>query len=356
MTTVLVVDDDPRARRVLKNFFEGHEGFTVIGEAENGAEGVQQAQSLNPDLITMDIEMPGMSGLEAISIIMRDIPTPIVVISAQDSAGTIYEATLRGALEFYPKAIFTSPMDPERRSHIYATLKRISAVQRKKSPPINPARPSPRAIEYRPIRAVVIGASTGGPKALMEVFAEIPKDFPAPIITVQHNSSGFDKGFVQWIQRYTALEVLLAEHEALRRSGRIYIAPTDKHLILTRQYLCLDDGEPVLNQKPAVDLLFQSAAEVLGREVISVVLTGMGRDGATGTKAIRKAGGITIAQDEASSLIYGMPKSAIETGCVDIILPLGAIAKWLIALTMPSGGAIGYGRGNPYVCERTAVR
>ncbi|MHB9290954.1 putative two-component system, chemotaxis family, protein-glutamate methylesterase/glutaminase [Hollandina sp. SP2] len=339
MITVLVVDDSPLARSFLKDFFEEDERFTVIGEAGNGFEGVQQTRSLNPDLITMDIEMPGMSGLEAISIIMQDIPTPIVVISSQDSAKMIYEATVKGALEFYPKHIFTPSMSQEQRQHIYETLKRISGIKGKKNRRCAPARAlSPGKVACRPIRGVVIGASTGGPKALMEVFAGIPKDFPAPIITVQHNSSGFDKGFVQWIRRYTTLEVQLAEHNAVFHAGRIYIAPTDKHLVMTSKYLILEDGELVQNQKPAVDMLFQSAAEVLGREVISVVLTGMGRDGAAGTEAIRKAGGITIAQDEESSLIYGMPKSAIETGCVDMILPLGDIAKWLIALTMPSGG------------------
>ncbi|MDR0722009.1 MAG: chemotaxis-specific protein-glutamate methyltransferase CheB [Treponema sp.] len=349
MITVLVVDNSPLARSFLKDFFEQDEGFTVIGEAGNGLEGVQQTRSLNPDLITMDIEMPGMSGLEAISIIMQDIPTPIVVISSQDSAKMIYEATVKGALEFYPKRIFTPSMRPEQRQHIYETLKRISGIKRKKNRRLDPTRTvSFGKVEYRPIRGVVIGASTGGPKALMEVFAGIPKDFPVPIVTVQHNSSGFDKGFVQWIRRYTALEVQLAEHNAVLHSGKIYIAPTDKHLLMTSKYLILEEGEPVQNQKPAVDLLFQSAAEVLGREVISVVLTGMGRDGAAGTEAIRKAGGITIAQNEASSLIYGMPKSAIETGCVDMILPLGDIAKWLIALTMPSGGKI-YGRVPPGV-------
>ncbi|MDR2392751.1 MAG: chemotaxis-specific protein-glutamate methyltransferase CheB [Treponema sp.] len=337
MISVLVVDDSPLTRSFLKDFLEEDERFTVIGEAGNGLEGVQQTRSLNPDLITMDIEMPGMSGLEAISIIMRDIPTPIVVISSQASTKMVYEATVKGALEFYPKHIFTPSMSQEQRQHIYETLKRISGIKRKKNRGVNPVL-SPGKVAYRPIRGVVIGASTGGPKALMEVFAGIPKEFPVPIITVQHNSSGFDKGFVQWIRRYTALEVQLAEHNAVLHSGRIYIAPTDKHLIMTGKYLILEDGEPVQNQKPAVDLLFQSAAEVLGRQVISVVLTGMGRDGAAGTEAIRKAGGITIAQNEESSLIYGMPKSAIETGCVDMILPLGDIAKWLIALTMPSEG------------------
>ncbi|MDR1031476.1 MAG: chemotaxis-specific protein-glutamate methyltransferase CheB [Treponema sp.] len=336
---VLVVDNNPRIRSFLKDFLEHDKRFMVIGEAGNGLEGVQQTRILNPDLITMDIEMPGMSGLEAISIIMRDTPTPIVVISSQDSAKTIYEATMKGALEFYSKQFFTRSMSQERRQHIYETLKRISGIKCKKNCIDAPIRGQALGKgTYHPISEVVIGASTGGPKALMEVFSGIPKDFPVPIVTVQHNSSGFDKAFVEWIRGYTALDVQLAKHETIPQPGTIYIAPTDKHLMMTRKHLILEDGEPVQNQKPAVDRLFQSAAEVLGPAVISVVLTGMGKDGAAGTQAIRKAGGLTIAQDEQSSLIYGMPKSAIETGCVDLVLPLKAIAKRLIALTKPLGG------------------
>ncbi|MDR1956172.1 MAG: chemotaxis-specific protein-glutamate methyltransferase CheB [Treponema sp.] len=339
MITVLVVDDSPLVRSLLKDFLESDERFTVIGEAKNGLEGVQQTRDLNPDLITMDLDMPGMSGLEAIGRIMEAMPTPIVVISSQDSAKMAYEATVKGALEFYPKHLFTSSMSLEERSYIYETLKRISAIKRKKISALDPASAlQVGVVAYRPIRGVVIGASTGGPKALIQVFSALPKDFPVPIMTVQHNSSGFDKGFVQWMRGYTDLEVRLAEPEEVPKPGTIYIAPTDKHLILTRTHLALTDDKPVHNQKPAVDMLFQSAAKVLGPGVISVVLTGMGSDGSAGTVAIREAGGITIAQDEGSSLIYGMPKSAIETGRVDMILPLGDIAKRLIALTVPSGG------------------
>ncbi|MDR3334723.1 MAG: chemotaxis-specific protein-glutamate methyltransferase CheB [Treponema sp.] len=333
MIKVLIVDDSSLARSILRDFLEDDEQFRVVGEAQNGLEALQKTYILNPDLITMDLEMPVMSGLEAISMIMGDMPTPIVVISVKSSAKIAYEATMKGALEFYSKDVFTLSLDREQRFHIYETLKRISGtgIKRKRldnGPPLPAGR-----IKPRPIRAVVIAASTGGPKALMQVFSCLPAHFPVPLITVQHNSSGFDKGFVQWMQGYTSLEVRLAEDHTIPRQGTIYIAPTDTHLIIQGRYLALIGGESVQNQKPAADMLFKSAARTLGAEVVSVVLTGMGSDGAEGTVAIREAGGITIAQDEASALIYGMPKAALETGCVDMVLPLEDIPPRLIALT-----------------------
>jgi two-component system chemotaxis response regulator CheB len=332
---VLIVDDSSLARSILRDFLEDDAQFRVVGEARNGLEALQKTHLLNPDLITMDLEMPVMSGLEAISIIMGDMPTPIVVISVKSSAKIAYEATMKGALEFYSKDVFTLSLGREQRLHIYETLKRISGTGIKRKRLDNDhGLPLPAGrIKLRPIRAVVIAASTGGPKALMQVFSRLPANFPVPLITVQHNSSGFDKGFVQWMQGYTPLEVRLAEDHTIPRQGTIYIAPTDTHLIIQGRYLALIGGEPVQNQKPAADMLFKSAARTLGAEVVSVVLTGMGSDGAEGTVAIREAGGITIAQDEASALIYGMPKAALETGCVDMVLPLENIPSRLIALT-----------------------
>ncbi|MDR3342776.1 MAG: chemotaxis-specific protein-glutamate methyltransferase CheB [Treponema sp.] len=335
MIRVLIVDDSPLTRTILRDFFERDEQFRVIGEAGDGLEAIQKTHDLNPDLITMDIEMPVMSGLEAMHMIMKDMPTPIVVISVKSNAKTAYEATVQGALEFYSKDIFTPSMDEEQRLHIYKTLKRISRIKRKRVDAEHTLPLAAGKIKTHPLRAVVIAASTGGPKALMQIFSGLPADFPVPVITVQHNSSGFDKGFVHWMREYTPLEICLAEDQIIPRKGKIYIAPTDKHLIIQGGHLALIDGEPVQNQKPAADMLFKSAARALGQGVISVVLTGMGSDGAEGTVAIRKAGGITIAQDEASALIYGMPKSALETGCVDMVLPLQDIPYRLIALATP---------------------
>jgi two-component system chemotaxis response regulator CheB len=153
---------------------------------------------------------------------------------------------------------------------------------------------------------------------------------------VQHNTSGFDKGFAQWLNTYTALDVELARERDFPKRGKLYVAPTDKHLIVVDSGFALEDSAPVNNQKPAADVLFKSAALYYKDGIVSVVLTGMGADGAEGTRAIRRGGGITIAQDEASSMIYGMPKAAFDTGCVDLVLPLEAIARRLVSLTSGS--------------------
>jgi two-component system chemotaxis response regulator CheB len=169
--------------------------------------------------------------------------------------------------------------------------------------------------------------------ALSRLFADLPETFSVPILLVQHNTSGFDKSFVEWLDEYSKLKIQLAQEGTIPVKGNIYVAPTEKHLLINDNLLTFDDSRPVNNQKPAADMLFKSAAASFGDSVISIVLTGMGGDGAEGTRSIKKADGITIAQDESSSMIFGMPQSAIETGCVDIVLPLNEIAGKLISLT-----------------------
>jgi two-component system chemotaxis response regulator CheB len=334
MIKTLIVDDSPLVRVLIKDFLESDDGFAVIGEAENGLEGAQKARSLQPDLITMDIEMPVMNGLEAIEQIMATAAIPIVVISTQDTAKIAYEATVKGALEFFAKDNFTSAMSSEKRTELLETLKRIS---RKKAVvgklPGLAANRSSKQMESREILGVIIASSTGGPKALTAFCSALPGEFPVPIILVQHNSPGFDQSFVQWLNEYTPLEVQLAEEGEIPRKGKIYVAPTGRHLLWTKNGFHFDNGGPVNNQKPAADLLFKSSAEFLGAKLISVVLTGMGEDGAEGPRYVRQAGGITIAQDEESSMIYGMPKAAYDTGCVDMVLPLERIPPRLIDLT-----------------------
>jgi two-component system chemotaxis response regulator CheB len=331
MIKTLIVDDSSLVRTIIRDFLESDGSFAVIGEAENGLEGLQKARLLNPDLITMDIEMPVMNGLEAVEGIMKTMTTPIVVITTQDTAKNAYDATVKGALEFYSKANFTAAISSEKRNEILSSLKRISGIKgRHKAPLSGPG--ANRAVEAREIRGVVIAASTGGPKALMLLCASIPGNFPVPVVLVQHNSSGFDLGFVQWLNDYTALKVKLAEEREIPEGGKLYVAPTDKHLVLEGGRFFFDQGEPVNNQKPAADLLFKGAAKCWGPGAVSVVLTGMGMDGAEGTRYIRQAGGITIAQDENSSMIYGMPRAAFETGCVDMVLPLNMIPRQLIEL------------------------
>ncbi|MCL2294542.1 MAG: chemotaxis-specific protein-glutamate methyltransferase CheB [Spirochaetes bacterium] len=335
MINTLIVDDSALARDIIRDFLEGDKDFNIIGEAADGEEGIEKILLMNPDLVTLDIEMPKKNGLEVIEAVMQKTSVPIVVITSHDTAKTAYEATIKGALEFYSKTTFSSSLTEEKQREIYETLKRISGIKTRTNSAV--AEPVLSKPKQRKIRAVVIAASTGGPKALSAFFSLLPGDFPVPVVIVQHNSSGFDKSFAEWLNNYTKLTVKLADDGEVIKPCMVYVAMTDKHLELRRKsgeecFLCYNNDAPEHNQKPAADVLFKTAAESLGESLVSVVLTGMGSDGAAGTQKVREKGGITLAQDEESSLIYGMPKAAAETGCVDMVLPLGRIPEELLKL------------------------
>ena len=368
MINTVIVDDSEMVRDVIRDFLEEDGNFNIIGEAADGEEGLKIIQDLNPDLVTSDIEMPKMNGLEMIEIVMSLHPVPIVVITSHDTAKTAYEATMKGALEFYPKDIFLKNISPQKKQNIYDSLKRISGVKARNAPTAgnfagssflndfyslnvdNKAQEELTAAaetiqsavfdasEKQKINMVVLASSTGGPKALSKFLSIMPGDFPLPIAIVQHNSSGFDASFAQWLDAFTQLNVKIAEEGENPSAGNVYIAQTDKHLELRNNpdnsgYIFrYNDNEAEQNQKPAADVLFRTAAGSCGKSLVSVVLTGMGADGAAGTQKVKEMGGITIAQDEETSLIYGMPKAAFETGCVDKVLPLEQIPGELVRL------------------------
>jgi len=329
MIKTLIIDDSPLVRTILRDFLESDSSFQIIGEAENGQDGVNKAKELSPDLITMDIEMPVMNGLDAIVEIRKFSSCGIVVISTHDTAKMAYDATVKGAHDFFSKDIFTSQISEQQREKILEILKHVTKAKNITVQP--PEKKEPSAVKK--IKAVVIAASTGGPMALCQLFSSLPQDFPVPVFIVQHNTSGFDQGLVQWLNEYSSLNVLLAEEGTVPSKGNIYVAPTGKHLLINNTGIAIDDGELINNQKPSADMLFKSASEVFNDSLISVILTGMGNDGAEGTRLVKQAGGVTIAQDETSSMIFGMPQAAIETGCVDIVLPLNEIANKLVSLT-----------------------
>ena len=333
MSTIktLVVDDSPLVRDILKDFLESEGSFEIVGEAENGEEAVKKAKELNPDLITMDYEMPVMNGLVAIEEIRKFSSCGIVVITTHDTAKMAYDATVKGAHEFYAKDVFTSEMTDRQKNEIFSTLKHITGI-RKRLGALQELSDESTAVP-RKINCIVIASSTGGPMALCQLCSGLPANFPVPILLVQHNTSGFDKGFVQWLDGYSHLKVQIAEEGVYPLKGNVYVAPTDRHLCVGPSGITLDNGEPVNNQKPAADLLFKKASELFGGALISVVLTGMGNDGAEGTRFVKQGGGITIAQDEATSMIFGMPGASVDTGCVDMVLPLNEIAQKLIYLT-----------------------
>jgi len=354
MINTVIVDDSEMVREVIKDFLKEDGSFCVIGEAADGEEGVEKILSLNPDLVTSDIEMPKMNGLEMIEKVMSVHPVPIVVITSHDSAKTAYKAAISGALEFYPKDIFLKNINPEKKQIIYDTFKRISGVKSRNNFSFlhDYYSQKDKSKDQKVINAdginsdnaqkkdmVVLASSTGGPKALSKLFSLMPCDFSLPVVIVQHNSSGFDESFVQWLDTFTELNVKLAEEGEKPEAGNVYVAKTDKHLELRASsdgigYVFLyNDNQAEQNQKPAADILFRTAAETCGASLVSVVLTGMGADGASGTQKVKEAGGITIAQDEESSLLYGMPKAAFETGCVDKVMSLEQIPDELVRLS-----------------------
>jgi two-component system, chemotaxis family, protein-glutamate methylesterase/glutaminase len=362
---VLIVDDSATARLLLTKLLTSDPDIQVVGTANDGAEAVARALELRPNLITMDIRMPRMDGLEATRRIMEQIPTPIIVVSASVDSSDLpitFSAMQAGALEVLEKPVGFGAQNFEALSQrLISTVKvmaEVMVVRRRPRPPTGtlpatapprypppaPAQTSPldggRWAEHnyigslsQPPALLVIGASTGGPSALATLLKGLPADFPVPILIVQHITSGFLAGLVTWLQTTCALSLKVAQEGELVASGQVYFAPEDRHLVLSaRGILGYDRAPAVSHVRPSATVLFKSAAAVYGAAVAGVLLTGMGDDGALGLKAIHDAGGITLAQDEASSVVYGMPRAAAELGAVDRVLPLERVAPAIIAL------------------------
>ena len=359
MIRVLIVDDSATARLLLTRLLTSDPDIEVVGTANDGAEGVARALELRPNLITMDIRMPRMDGLEATRRIMEQIPTPIIVVSASvDSADLpiTFSAIQAGALEVLEKPVGFGAQNFEAlRQRLLLTVKlmaEVMVVRRRPRPPTGtlpassaphygPPAERPRVTQplhipslSQPLALVAIGASTGGPSALATLLKVLPADFPVPIAIVQHIASGFLPGLVTWLQTMCALSLKVAQEGELMAPGQVYFAPEDRHLVLSaRGMLSASYAPAVSHVRPSATVLFKSAAAAYGPEVAGVLLTGMGDDGAEGLKAIREAGGTTLAQDEATSVVYGMPRAAVELGAVSVVLPLERMAPTMIALT-----------------------
>jgi two-component system chemotaxis response regulator CheB len=322
----------------------------------------------------MDIEMPLMNGLEAIRLIMDEMPRPVLVVTGLEAEAWVqasFQAMEDGALVVMRKPSGLPEQDPEALQLItnVKTMAGVKVVRRslwlaKKKPDLQRKRPltgslapagasgdtqiqrkavQPHLLDetrspavYPPMQVVAIGVSTGGPPALQAILMGLPPTFPAPVVIVQHISSGFVAGLARWLGDMTPLSVKVAEQGELLQPGTAYLAPDDFHLHLKPSGLVwLDPSPPIGSHRPSVTELFCSVAKSYGRQAVGVLLTGMGRDGAGGLKAMRQAGAYTIAQDEATSVIYGMPKAAIELDAVEEVLPLEHIAPRLIQLTEP---------------------
>ena len=337
MIRVLVVDDSASVRAVLKRFFSRTEDIQVVGEAADGEQAVQSVLDLSPHVVVMDLLMPVLDGYEATERIMAVRPTPIIVLSSRANRNqmqTAFEAIRRGALEVLPKPEDTASWQQLAES-LPETVRTVSGArtvprrQRVRTPRTELA----LSTAPRVLRWVAIGASTGGPAAIREFFEEVPENPPVGFLIVQHIAAGFELGFADWLNKEFPFDVRLAQDGEVLRRGSVRLAPGGSHLLMENGVLHLDTETPARRgHRPSVDEMFLSCAESCPREVAGVLMTGMGADGVEGLLALRQAGGLTLAQDEASSVVFGMPRVALERGAADVALPPRDLAKTLVRL------------------------
>jgi len=342
MIRVLIVDDSAFMRKLLTDQFAGQSDFTVIDIARNGKDAIDKVKKLKPDLVTMDVEMPGMDGLQALEKIMQDTPVPVVMISSLTHAGA--ESTIRalqlGAVDFITKTAGSvssiSGIQSEMLEKCRAAVK-ANVVQLKKR--LIPSQQDSKALLSSLANAidekiVAIGTSTGGPRALQEVLTRLPGSLPSGIVIVQHMPPGFTRSLAERLNSLSALTVKEAENNDVVRHGLVLIAPGNFHMILERQQnktiVKLNQNPPIGGLRPAVDPMMESVANIYKQKAVGVILTGMGRDGSIGISAIKKYHGITIAEDQSTAVVYGMPKAAVELGVIDHVVPLQAIADQIV--------------------------
>jgi two-component system chemotaxis response regulator CheB len=343
---VLVVEDSLTVRRRLVEVLNAAPGMEVVGEAEDGRQAIELCEQLRPDIVTLDLMLPVMSGLAATEYIMAYCPTPILIISSSDNRGELfktYDVLAAGAVDVLEKARAESrPGEWEQK--LVSTVRLVSRIRVimhprarlaeqmnaavRSMPPARSSTPAPLSTAFQ---CVAIGASTGGPGAVLEILRNLD-GFPLPILLVIHIGEPFGFAMSDWLDSISPLRVMTAVHgQPMPRAGdaKVIIAPHAQHLLLRDRRLWLSDAPERHSCRPSVDVLFESVAQQLGPAAIACLLTGMGRDGAQGLLEVRKAGGTTIAQDEATSVVWGMPREAVQLGAAQEVLALAALAPRL---------------------------
>ena len=323
MIKVLIVDDSLTIRKRIAEIVEKDPELTVAGEASNGKKAFELVKSVSPDVIIMDLVMPVMDGMEAIELIMAYHPTPILVHSSADNRGEDYktiDALSSGALDFIEKTTANWERELIHQVKRAAKIKVVTHLKKRKkqfAPVLSPC------MSTHGYNLVVMGASTGGPKVVLDFFCRLPGDFPLPIILVIHMADYFRSSLAGWLNTNSNLDVIIPSdnYKINDKGGIVYMAPEGRHLIVEDGYLRLSSTPLVNFCRPSVDVLFESVSKNDKFRTIGVLLTGMGNDGAIGLKAIKDSGGYTIAQDEKTSIVFGMPKEAIKIGAATIVLP-----------------------------------
>jgi len=337
---VLVVEDSLTVRARLVEVLSADPGIQVVGEAADGKTAIELCQQLRPDVVTLDMLLPLLSGLAVTEYIMAYCPTPILIVSCSVNRGTVYktyDALASGALEVLEKPR-GDEMDGVWERTFVSTVKlvsRVKVITHVRGRQQNVSKLPLPSVESGSYRLVAIGASTGGPVALLEILQSLPPDFPIPILVVIHIGEAFGTLLAEWLDNQSRLRVSCAvDGEPLPAVGhpRVILAPPGRHLVVSCGHLHLTDFSERNSCRPSVDVLFESVAREIGPQSIACLLTGMGRDGAQGLLAIRRAGGRTLAQDQATSTIFGMPDEAIRMGAAERILDLHEVAPALVAL------------------------
>lgn len=335
MIRVLVVDDSAIMRRLIVDILKEDREIEVLDVAKNGKEAIEKAKILKPDVITLDIEMPEMDGLEALRILKREVPTAKVIMFSsltQEGARATIEALTLGAHDFVPKPSTKSFMESIKqiKDQLIPKIKSVLPVKKisfYRSPIIK------APVKREGFRVVGIGVSTGGPQTLMQILPQLPKDFPAPILIVQHMPPLFTKQLAERLNSASKLAVKEGENGEPIKKGVAYIAPGDYHMTVKKYNeevrIYLHQGPPRNFCRPSVDELFDSLAEVYKEDTLAVVLTGMGSDGKEGAKKVKERGGVVWAQDAETSVVFGMPKAVIDAGLADEIISLPEIPKKL---------------------------
>jgi len=339
---VLVVDDSALMRKLIPQMLEREPSIEVVGTAMDGTFCLKKIEELRPHVITLDLQMPGMNGIDTLKEIMRRNPLPVIVVSSHSTEGAsvTFKALGLGAFDFVTKPQDASTHMAETANELIAKIKAAANCKvvrpgsvRKVTPveKISAGKSAPPASKL-----VAIGISTGGPQALEYLLAQLPADFPGAIVVVQHMPEGFTDMFARRLDELCSLRVKEAQSGDALQAGRVLICPGSRHIKVKRlgmgDIVVLNEDERVNGHRPSVDVLFNSVAEEFGSKSVAVIMTGMGDDGAEGLGAIKKAGGMTIAQNEESCVVYGMPKAAIERGYATRVVGLDVLSSTLQAL------------------------
>ncbi len=341
MIQVLVVDDSAFSRKIIANILESIPEVRVVDTASDGQEALRKTMRLRPDLITLDLEMPYMNGFTYLRWLMQSMPTPVIVVSAQESDDNVFRAMDLGAIDFVVKPVrrASTQLEDIRKDLLEKVLAipllSMSLVKERMQPlVVQPA--VSKMTTGNPPRTIGIAASTGGPPAIQRILESLPTDFKVPILIAQHMPAGFTSLFARRLNKYTSMKVQEAKHGDPIEPGTILVAPGGKHLTVEnlnrRLFACIQELNPEIKYSPCADLLFASLAAEMHTPTLGTVLTGMGDDGKEGLKRIKEKGGVTIAESDQTAIIFGMPQEAIKAGIVDYVLPLHEIAEALSVL------------------------